>query len=227
MGRVVAGLIAAALLLLATTGWADGFKYRIPEGFTDLSPGAPAENFAKVPAAVAEQARQFRGSAVFLKDGEPPVAFFVMVKKGYASVGELADEIAEAVPKRTDVTNPRVVANEKVSIGGFECAKIEYVVTAQGLEFTKLFYILPVGPERAMMSLDGPSEALAKARPAFEASVKGVSGLAHPSGSRPLGEWGVIAGAILLAGAVLMQILKRSRNEKSAGDSAREKRARS
>jgi len=141
----------------------------------------------------------------------------VMVKKGYASVGELADEIAKAVPKRTDVTNPRVIANEKVSIGGFECAKIEYVVTVQGLEFTKLFYILPLGSERAMMSLDGPSEALAKARPAFEASVRSVSGLAHPSESRPPGMWVFVVGAIGLVLAALLQRLRRSRNEKKRG----------
>ena len=49
-------LIVAALTLFVTTAWAQEIKYPIPDGFLNLSPGAPAENFAKVPTGVVAQA---------------------------------------------------------------------------------------------------------------------------------------------------------------------------
>ena len=193
-------LIASALMLVVSTASAQGLKYRVPEGLLNLSPGAPAENFAKVPAPIAEQARAFHGYAVALKDGQPLVTFAVELTKSDANIPRLADEIVKAVRGRKDVENPRIVAHEKVMIAGFECAKVEYVVTVAGREFTKLFYILPVGPERAMMMLDGTSADVAAVRAQFESSVKSVSGLAAPSTFNE-------GGAVLVGMAALLLVL--------------------
>src|SRR4051812_47984850 len=45
------------LLLAPNLGRAASFKFVVPPGWVDLSPGAPPENFSKLPPAVAKQIR--------------------------------------------------------------------------------------------------------------------------------------------------------------------------
>jgi len=151
---------------------------------------------------------------VVLKDGQPAVTFSVMLKKADFGVAALADQIVEAVPKQYD--NARILAHEKVTIGGFECAKVEYVVTGDGRQFSKLFYVLPVGSARAMMSLDGTTDDVARVRPAFDSSVRRVSGLAQPSDPHQSGKMLAASGLLILIGAAIFQRLRNKKKRRGA-----------
>jgi hypothetical protein len=60
MGRVARGvLVSIALLTAAGTAWAGqgqgGFTFRAPEGWLDISPGAPATNRERAPESFRKQ----------------------------------------------------------------------------------------------------------------------------------------------------------------------------
>src|SRR5262249_50341477 len=62
MNQGVASAAASAFLLLAAGGAsaATGFRFHVPDGWVDLSPGAPADNFDQVPGEAARLARSHK-----------------------------------------------------------------------------------------------------------------------------------------------------------------------
>lgn len=133
------------------------------------------------------------------------------VRESDLSVTELAAGILEAVPRQKDYSDARILAQDKLNISGFECAKIEFSGTVEGQQFSKLSYVLPIGSARALMSLDGTPEDLARVRGAFESSVRSVSGLAHPSDPRQPAKIAVAVGVLMLVMTALMQRSRRKR----------------
>ena len=212
----LAVLVTAVVALSAKTAWADEFKYPVPAGFLDLSVGAPAANHANVSPALVEQAREFHGYAVLLENEEAKVIFTVATRESDLSVRGLADGIVAALPEQKQYFDVRVLANERVQIDGFQCRKLEFVATVEGRQFSKLSYILPLGSARALMSLEGSPEELAKARGAFESSVRSVSGLAPSAEPSNAGKIAVALGVLLM---IVIGLMQRSRTTKKRAKS--------
>ncbi len=189
------------------------FSYAIPPDFLNLSPGATAENLARVPEALVQRSRRFAQYAVILTDDQLVAELTVSVDAGNGTAMDSVDAITAKASKQEGF---RELAREQLILQDVTCAKLEFSTVFRGVRLQKIVYVLPLGEQRAWISLEASSEDLSRYRASFEASIAGVRGLQVARDSDPRSNTAWLGGFLLMAGAgaALRQFFTRSSKTK-------------
>lgn len=177
------------LLLLLVPGVAQArstLVYKIPEGFTDVSPGAPKANYKDLrPDFVADATSgKFEVFAIGRRDKKAKEAFepqfFARVAPGDAPITEiLVAEYAEETLKAWGAEgNPaKLLKQEVVTLGGARAGRVLLEKTQDGAAQRVLIYLVPDGDLTATLTFVADASTFDKHLPAFEAAANATSGI--------------------------------------------------
>lgn len=212
--------VATLALLAAPVGAVETppFRFKIPEGWTDLSPGVPPEDFPELPPAILKEARSGKYKALAIELNGPADGFAenlnVIVVPGPLRVTKnLLDEYSRAMAEGTVKQMPgskiQILEKAEVMVDGTPSVYLVYDLTSPSLRMRQIQYLVPGGDLRhAILTYSATPETFDEYRPVFEASALATTGAGVPE-SR-LGKslrgaliWGVIGGLIGLVVALV------------------------
>ena len=131
--------VLAMLLVVCTTmlgeAQAAAFSYSIPPDFLNLSPGAPAENFAGVSEALRQRSHGFAQYAVIVKDDQVVAELTVSVGAASGAPMESVDAIVAKVSKQEGF---RELGREQLVLQRVTCAKLEFSAISKGARLQKV-----------------------------------------------------------------------------------------
>src|SRR5262252_2228306 len=144
-------------LSVATVAHAHGFKFVVPQGWTDLSPGAPADNWKGVPPELAQQVRA--GSFAFYAADVAGAGDGFMenvnatVLPGRAKVtpqvlDQIAADLGAEVSRQLPGVQLQVLEKRLVDIHGVTCGRMVGLMQGAGTRAKQVQYLLP-GPTEA------------------------------------------------------------------------------
>ncbi len=219
---MAARLLALALLLSADAFGA--FRFQIPEGFQDLSPGAPDSAFAGLPETVVAEARSGKYAAFAMDMRELDgfgENFNAMLQSGALHIDEdFARGHKESV--QTEYVKmlgaPVVILEHGIpSMGGVPVLRAVYDVQNPDLPMRQLQYMVPGGNEEwAILTYTATPETFARYLPVFEASAAATVGIQEAKRF----DWGRIGmgtlyGAGIGAGIGILAQLAKMRKKKA------------
>lgn len=210
--------------LLSVVLAAPGLGFKVPAGWVDLSPGAPAANFARVPA---EMARQVKAAnfIFFAADADHAGAF--TTNANALLVGEkarrvtddvldeavkgLLDEIAKA-PGRSYTPRDKAV----LDIGGVSVGRFSGELSlGVGQPVSQVGYVLPAKDGMVVLTFSTTKEQLASYQPVFEAAVRATTGLVQPE-AEILPPWflGALVSGSVAVGLAINQTRQKKKSRK-------------
>ncbi len=196
---IVAWLSAGVTWLSAGVTWlsvGDAFAvetvhFEIPAGWTDLSPGAPEGNFARIPTEWRLDARNGGYAALAIdvrtpKEGMADLS--ALIEPGAQPVNDgflnwfpanITDEMAKQTPGlKVSVKDKRLVQMSGLAVAEFHLeSRMESGSESEITE--QLLYVMPAGDRHLQLTYSAPSLAFARYRPIFEASARNTTGLAR------------------------------------------------
>lgn len=202
------------------------FAIKIPPGWVDLSPNAPAENFAGLAPELVKQLKGQAGSAfaMDLAHGADGFAENLTVKLNQCPPAALTEELIRSeefergfyaeTGKRPNVS-VKLIDKALIRIGGAPVARMQQRITIKGQPtVVSLAYLMTGTAGRcAMVSYVTTPANLERYRPVFEASAMQARGLALPRSRKGGGGYvvGAIAGLVFVVGLVLALVLTQRR----------------
>jgi len=225
-------MTARALVLALCLFWLPAqaspeFRFRIPEGFRDLSPGVPAESFDGLPDTIRTETQSGKYAA-FGMDVSDEDGFYenfnAVVQTGALRVTEdFASEhkakLLEEYPKL--LGGPVSIVEHGIgSLGGIPVVRVVFDVKSPDLSMRQLQYLVPGGNEQwAILTYAATSSTFDRYRPLFEASAAATVGAREAKlvDFGRAGMWGVYgAGIGSLVGLILQLSKKRQKAAKPA-----------
>jgi len=208
--------VAAAALAVGIHAWrAEApLAFRVPDGWLDLSAGAPESRLVGLPEPIVEQARSGRFAALAVEPapaaGRLAATFIAIVQPHPLRVddgaaGRLASGLlhvtrwagADAHVQRTDV----------VQVGGIDALRVEARVALGSREARQVVYAIPAGDRTAILAYACEPSSCSRLLPTFDASAratKGASAPRSPGGTRP----DVQKAIALMLGVLAVTILR-------------------
>jgi hypothetical protein len=217
--------LLAVTLSVAIVAPAHAFKFAVPPGWTDLSPGAPADNWKGVPPELAQQVRA--GSfAFYAADVAGSNDGFMenvnaTVLPGRAKVtmqvlDQIAADLGAEVSRQLPGVQLQVLEKKLVEIHGVTCGRLVGLMQGAGTRAKQVQYLLPGPTEAAMVTYSTTPEKFAHYEPIFDAAAAATGGLGE---GRSIGDSalrGAIFGGVSAAIAVtLLGLLKMRRRKKA------------
>ncbi len=225
-------LTVAAFLLLALPARAETisvppFTFRVPAGWTNLSPNAPPENFRGLPPQVVQQVQQTSGAAMDLNgaaDGFAENLNVILVRCPgpftETAVASLARQAPQAIAAQAPGSSASVREQGVARIGGVAAGRLVMDVTLGALQLRQVQYHFPAGEKCAVVTYSTTPAAFDRYLPVFEAAARATTGLSEPPASTFWSRVGASAlrGALIggLAGgaaALLVALLRRKRKK--------------
>jgi hypothetical protein len=207
------------------------FKFAVPTGWVDLSPGTPPANMSRVPA---DQRQAF---AEAVDSGKYP---FIAADVDHADDGFtenvnatllpgsetitplLLDQIAVELEKGLQVNGqsfrPRVLEKAMVTIGGVRCGRYVNLLDVSGSRVQQIVYILPGRTNRAILTYSTTPEQFVKYRPVFDGAALATQGIEEPAGSWGAAKRAGVRGALVggIAGGLAALVISLVRRKKRA-----------
>jgi len=192
--------LALLLLLSAVPALAD-WRFAIPPGWDDLSPGKPIPKGVPAQVAAETQGGHYHTYAMDIQGKSDGFAtnLNVIVAPGPMVASErlrekLQSEIPYQVSREMSAARGQVVESSIVTVGGQPAIRFVMDVTTPGLNLRILKYILSGGKETAIVSYASTPKAFPKYLPVFEAAIQQTQGIAPPPVGARIGErlrsWG-------------------------------------
>ncbi len=199
---MAARLLALAILLSADAFGA--FRFQIPEGFQDLSPGAPDSAFAGLPETVVAEARSGKYAAFAMDMRELDgfgENFNAILQSGALRVDEdFAREHKQSVQTEYAkmLGGPVTILEHGIPrMGGVSVLRAVYDVQTSNVAMRQLQYMVPGGNEEwAILTYTATPDTFARYLPVFEASAAATLGIQEAK----LLDWGRV-GMTTLYGA--------------------------
>ena len=176
----------AVLAFIPAVAHAD-FTFKVPPGWTDLSPNAPAANFAKIEPVLAAQFRQatytfFAADLDGRGDGFMENVNATVYPKPHAiNLAELK-EIGEQIDAEVKKVDPRfsmqILDTKVVKIGGVECGRYIGLLTMGDKVVQQISYLLPGRNEHAVLTYSTVPAQFKRYQPVFDAAAKATVGIA-------------------------------------------------
>ncbi len=203
---------------------ATAFRFRIPDGFRDLSPGLPDATFAGLPDAIVTEAKSGKYAA-FGMDLREEDGFYenfnAVVQSGALKVSEdFANEHKAMLPVEYSklLGGPVVVIEHGLaSLGGIPVVRAVYDVQNPDLPMRQMQYMIPGGnDEWAILTYTATPQTFDRYRPIFEASAAATQGgkEAKLVDFGRAGMWGLYGAGIGLVVGLIAQLAKK--REKAA-----------
>lgn len=191
-------VLATVLILLLLKGFRPEppVTFLVPEGWIDLSPGAPPGDAEALPEELRAEARSGKYAAVAfgpVESGQPYTQTFTAVVvprlfRGESERASLEQEIVDGMRTLGATARPRHAAVQRV--GGVDAIRLELRVTVDdvGVEGRRIFWAIPAGRRTALLSYTCEESTCDRLLPILDASARGTSGVAAPG---LLARWGV------------------------------------
>jgi hypothetical protein len=208
-------VVFAGLLLAARANAADEpVTFQIPEGWTDISPGAPEANFSGFPPPLVKEARsgKYAAMAFDVAHGTPRFATNVnaLLLDGAVSLDEktlaaFLEEFAATSAKQGLKTTP--VESALKDVNGVTWAVIIRQMVSGSLTVRQMSWVIPCGKKHAVITWSAEDDRFDEYRAVFEKASLATTG-AHAA---PRFDWTAIALSGLVGGviAALIAILRR------------------
>jgi hypothetical protein len=182
---MIARALVLALCLSSLSAEASAaFRFRIPDGFRDLSPGIPEASFAGLPDAIVTEARSGKYAA-FGMDLREEDGFYenfnAVVQPGALKVSEdFANGHKAQLPLEYSklLGGPVVVLEHGIaSLGGVPVVRAVYDVQNPDSPMRQMQYLIPGGnAEWAILTYTATPTTFERYRPLFEASAAATAG---------------------------------------------------
>ncbi len=223
---VVLAIVAAPLLARAE------FRFPVPPGWVDLSPGAPAANFEGLAPDFVKTLRsgQFRAFAfdvAHTERGFTPnfnaVAMDPPTRVTEANEADLAQALFGPIQKQ--MAGAALVEKGIVEVGGVKSLRIVYDSEMGGTPLRQMAVLVPGVPNTAVVTYTALRDQFASLRPAFEAHVARIEGAREDGGVSIVGPVardglvGALVGAAVGLGAGFVT-WRRKRAARSSGAAA-------
>jgi hypothetical protein len=150
---MIAVVASVALAAAAAAPGAAELKFHAPEGWTDLSRGAPEANFARVPAKIAELARTGGFAAVAYQGRRTGATMFVKVQDGtFAINGFMLAAMSKGIEMlaKANGTKMRLLSSDIRNIGGVPVGRAIYALN--GNDLRQLVYFIPGRQKNAALT---------------------------------------------------------------------------
>jgi hypothetical protein len=221
----LAWLLAA---LVPTSAWAGSFHFQSPEGWTDLSPGAPPENIAKAP-------------PQFIADGRAAGFVFLAADLDHADDGFMENEnvlvqrLGEPVSQayvdgvmtevqaehtRRGTSKFQILEQGLATIADVTVGRVVSGFESDGIDIRQVAYLIPGGDSVAIMTFSTTAAAFAAYAPAFDAAARATRGVVQvPSKLQRVlasGGRGALIGAVIGLAVALVSLLRRKKAKAKA-----------
>ncbi len=218
---------ALALALLLATDALGALRFQIPEGFQDLSPGAPDSAFAGLPEAVVAEARSGKYVAFGMDMRELDgfgENFNAILQSGALRVDE---DFASGHKATLQTEYPKMLGGSVAilehgiaRLGGVPVLRTVYDVQNPNLPMRQMQYLVPGGNDGwAILTYTATPETFDRYLPIFEASAAATQG-AHEAKLFDVGRVGMGAlygaGIGLVVGVIAQLAKKRKKAAKTA-----------
>ena len=164
------------------------FTYSIPEGWTDLSPGAPDSNFENLHPGIVRQAQsgQFVAFAMDLRSQD---GFYegmnALVREGalttHDDLSELVPQLEQAYEREFEAP-VHVIEADHEEIADVQAIRVVYDVTLPERQLRQVQYLMPGGLDwYTVVTYSTVPDQYESYRRAFESSANATGGLAEPT----------------------------------------------
>jgi len=214
--------LVASLLFASRAGAASPFTFKIPPGWVDLSPGAPAANFERAPAGMAAEAKSGRYT-MYAADLEHAGDGFVENVNAIAGDGTLAitpadvtrhaEGLVAGIPSKGGVA--AVIEQSVATFGGVHVSRVVADIDVGNVQTRMLQYLIPGETSHVVLTYSAARDAFASYVPAFEAAAAATGGMHEPKTSFDWWEMiqsGIIGGAVAGSGVLVMRLMKKRRS---------------
>jgi hypothetical protein len=182
--------------------------FPVPAGWLDLSPGAPEQNFLRIPPAFREmltqqKVRAFGADLAHTEAGFTP-NFNAVLVEGNARITEAkVDEAADGMLRglQRQIPGARLVEKGLVEVGGVKALRIVYDSEPGGRELRQMAVVVPGVPRSAVVTYTALRSQFAALRPAFEAHTATIRG-AEEAGFLARLDWSSVLRSSLVGGAI-------------------------
>jgi hypothetical protein len=233
-------MAARPLVLALCLSWlpaeaSTAFRFQIPEGFRDLSPGVPAETFAGLPDAIRAETQSGK-YAVFAMDLREEDGFYenfnAVVQDGALRLSEdfangHKSKLAEEYSKL--LGGPVVVLQHGLtSLGGVSVIRAIYDVQNPDVPMRQMQYLVPGGNDQwAILTYTATPLTFERYLPLFEASAAATVGMKEAKlvDFGRAATWGLYGAGIGAVVGLIIQLAKK--REKKAKPAPRRMPARS
>ena len=184
--------VLVAVLLIEGSALADAptsLRFKIPEGWVDLSSDAPRENFVGLDPALAKaaQSSKLHKTAMDLAHGNDGFVENLTVALAPCPgpfdqklVDELVTYFPDAVAHEAPGATIQTLSQSLVQIDNVNAGRFENVVVIEGVKIRQLVYVIPGGAECATMTYSTTEQAWPQYLAVFDASAKATTGVATP-----------------------------------------------
>ena len=203
--------LIASIVVLSNFALADSsspFTFQIPPGWVDVSPSAPAENFAKIPPEFAARLH------------DDPEALFIAADPDHPSPGGLLTlEMVSMIDPRPAIVTKKIVDEVAASASGGATIRETSVLDINGVSVGKfigdiaagdsepaaiLGYLLPSPRGLALMRFTTTRDRLATDEPQFQSAMAATTGLGEKTsvGMSGMRLAGIFAACLVLGAAI-------------------------
>ena len=209
-------LLFAALLACPAQAADVPVTFQIPEGWVDLSPGAPETNFAGFPPPLVKEAKsgKYAAMAFDVAHATPEFATNVnaIVMDGPASLDQ--ESLAAFVKDFSDGSQGKglkatVTESALREVGGVTWAVVVRQSISGRLKVRQMTWLIPAGKRHAVITYSAADDRFEEYRPVFEKAALATTG----SAPAPRMNWSSIA-LWSLAGAVVAVLIGLARRGK-------------
>jgi hypothetical protein len=224
-------MTARTLLLAICLSWlpaeaSTAFRFRIPDGFRDLSPGVPDASFAGLPDAIKTESRSGKYAAFGMDVSEEDgfyENFNAVVQTGSLRVSEkFASEHKSKLPEEYSkiLGGPVVVIEHGItSIGGVPVVRAVYDVQNPNFPMRQMQYMVPGGSDQwAILTYTATPLTFDRYRPVFEASASATEGAQEVKGVDfgRAGQWGLYGAGIGALVGLIAKLAHRGKERQKA-----------
>jgi hypothetical protein len=198
------------------------FRFQIPDGFRDLSPGVPDASFAGLPDTIVQAARSGKFAAYgmdFREEDGFYENFNALIQSGALQItedfvrGHRAESPAE-YSKLMGGAEVAILEHGMTTLGGVTVLRAVYDIKTPEISMRQMQYMVPGGnSEWAVLTYSATPSTFDRYLPAFEASAAATSGLAEAKlvDFWRAGKWGIYGAVIGLVVALVAQLAKKGK----------------
>lgn len=179
--RWIVAFIATLLAVGVAMAAQSQFRFRVPEGWIDISPGAPPENLTKVLPQIRAQAESnVIGERLFMAAPPDVAALAMAYLASEADSYPLDGEDFEAARARLGWHGQFVVENgQREVVRGLTWARFTGHTGADP-DTRFVCYVIPGNPRSITLLMAAPSASFAQLLPSFDAAARATEGAENP-----------------------------------------------
>jgi hypothetical protein len=186
------GMLVCALIigLCGPVFSASNLKFATPPGWLNLSPGAPAENFTKIPEATAKAFKDAKVVAAAMDvdaktgDGGANMVAEILHTSfpiSETSMKEFGTQMVESASQKSG-SKYTLSTTGILQISGVTCGRsVSETQTKLGTALTQVTYVLPDGPDLGIMTVTIATKHFKKNESALDEIARSVTGIRAPA----------------------------------------------